>query len=67
MAPPLVVSLSGQGALLFIVACEQAPSSPTSPPPNLQVRGEITVSANSNAGIGSIQAQVDGRNIEVAR
>jgi hypothetical protein len=51
------------GALLFIVACEQAPSSPTSPPPNLQVRGEITVSASSNAGIGSIQAQVDGRNI----
>ena len=51
------------GALLFIVACEQAPSSPTSPPPNLQVRGEITVSAGSNAGIGSIQAQVDGRNI----
>lgn len=50
-------------ALLLIAACEQAPSSPTSPPPNLKVRGEITVSATSNAGIGSIEAQVDCRNV----
>ena len=50
-------------ALLLIAACEQAPSSPTSPPPNLKVRGEITVSATSDAGIGSIQAQVDGRSV----
>ena len=50
-------------ACFVIAGCQQSPSSPTSPPPNLKVRGEITVSATSNAGIGSVQAQVDGRNI----